>query len=92
MNLSCLFDPGACVDGVVTSWLSWFPFGSHGLMFATGMIVGAILGKLGVGAVFAALIALKFAKKADEPVEHVAGRDAAPPVPKPRPKRSIFGR
>ena len=84
MNLSCVFDPGACVDGAVASWLAWFPFGSHGLMFAAGMIVGAILGKWGVGAVFAALVALKFSAKGDQH-EHVTGPDAAPPVPKHRP-------
>lgn len=75
--LACGFNPGQCFDTVIRTWLDWFPFGSHGLMFATGMIVGAILGKWGVAAVFAALVALKFANRV--PSEK-------PPVPQKRKK------
>jgi len=90
MNLSCVFDPGACIDGAVASWLAWFPFGSHGVMFAMGMIAGAALGKWGVAAVFAALVALKAAGKTPDVHEHVGGQDAAPPIPAKKKHKTIF--
>lgn len=83
--IECALNPGACIDGAVASWVAWFPFGLNGVIFATGMIVGAILGKWGVGAVFALVLALKVSGKADEVHEHVAGRDAAPPEAAKRP-------
>src|SRR5690606_16873894 len=61
--LSCLFNPGACISsgltGIADAVLSIFPFGAIGLAFIVGMIVGAILGKVGVGAVLALGLALK---------------------------------
>ena len=80
MNLSCVFDPAACATGVVTGWLDWFPFGASGLIFVAGMIVGAILGKWGVGALVAALVALKFAPKRVSTEEQYG-------IPVPQPKR-----
>lgn len=90
MDLSCLLSPGACIDGAVASWLAWFPFGRDGVIFAVGMIIGSILGKWGVGAVFALVLALKVSGKADDVHEHVAGKDAAPVPPKPKKKRTLF--
>lgn len=89
--LGCFLNPGACIDGAVASWLAWFPFGSHGLMFAMGMVAGAALGRWGVAAVFVALAALKVAGKTPDVHEQLAGgKDAAPPVPKPKKRKTLF--
>ena len=86
--LGCVLNPGQCLDSAITSWLAWFPFGSYGVIFAAGMVVGAILKKPGVAAVAAAFLALKYAvkrkAKPDDPHEQVSGKDAAPPVTKPK--------
>jgi hypothetical protein len=88
--IGCILDPGACIDGAVASWLAWFPFGRDGFVFTCGMVAGAALGKWGVGAVIALMIAIRSAP--GEPHEHVSGKDAAPVV-KAKPKvRTIFGR
>lgn len=88
--VSCFLNPGACIDGAVASWVAWFPFGMTGVIFAVGMIVGAILGKWGVGAVFALVLALKVAGKSPDIHEHInGGKDAAPPVA-PKKKRPHF--
>lgn len=80
------------MTGFLTAWLTdfadaitgLFPFGALGLTFTVGMIVGAILGKVGVGAVLALAAALRFGTKVPDAHEHVSGPDAAPPVKKKR--------
>ena len=84
----CLLNPAGCIDGAVTSWLAWFPFGIVGVAFMAGLIIGAARGKWGVGALLALAVALKVASKG-EPIEHVTGKDALPPVPK---RPTIFKR
>jgi len=79
----CLFNPGACIDGAVASWLAWYPFGIEGIKATVWMIVGAILGKVGVGAVIALALALKVAGKTPDVHEHVGGPDAVPAPPRP---------
>jgi hypothetical protein len=88
--IGCVLDPGACIDGAVASWLAWFPFGRDGFIFASGMVVGAILGKWGVGAVIALAIAVRSAP--GETHEHVSGKDAAPVVKPKKKVRTIFGK
>ncbi len=88
--IECILSPGACIDGAVASWLAWFPFGVTGVIFATGLVVGAILGKWGVGAVFALSLALKVSGKVKDPHEHVDGRDADPVPPKPKKRKTLF--
>ena len=90
MNLSCVFDPAACVDQAVTTWVNWFPFGIEGVIFTVGLICGAALGRFGVAAVIGLAVALKVAGKTPEPIEHVTGKDAAPPVSKPKKRKTIF--
>ena len=80
-GLSCIFAPGECVDSVVGAWLAWFPYGVTGFTFVCGMLVGAALGKWGVAAVIALLVAIRSAP--GETHEHVSGADAAP-VARPR--------
>ena len=80
------------MSGFLTGWLTdfadavtgLFPFGSLGLAFAIGMIVGAILGKVGVGAILVLAGVLRFGSKSTDAHEHVSGHDAAPPVKKKR--------
>lgn len=85
------------MTGFLTGWLTdfadavtgLFPFGSLGLAFTIGMIVGAILGKIGVGAILVLAGVLRFGTKSPDVHEHVAGPDAAPPVKKKR-KNTLF--
>jgi hypothetical protein len=80
------------VTGFLTAWLAdtadavigIFPFGLLGLAFTVGMIVGAVLGKVGVGAVLLLAGALQFGRSSPNAHEHVSGHDAAPPVKKKR--------
>lgn len=84
------------MTGFLTAWLTdfadavtgLFPFGALGLAFTIGMIVGAILGKVGVGALLVLAGVLRFGSKSTDDHEHVAGPDAAPPVKKK--KRTLF--
>ncbi len=80
------------MTGFLTGWLTdfadavtgIFPFGLMGLVFTVGMIVGAILGKWGVGALLVLAAVLRFGSKVPDAHEHVVGHDAAPPVKKKR--------
>lgn len=91
MNLSCFLTPAECFASALDSWVNWFPYGSYGVIFAAGMVIGAILGRWGVAAVFAVLIALKTAsRKEPDMFEH---EDPKPvPAPKPKKRPTIFGR
>lgn len=61
--IACLLNPASCIGDLATSAadaiLSLFPFGAIGLAFTAGMIIGAIIGKWGVGALIALAIAVK---------------------------------
>lgn len=63
VEVTCGFNVACHVQGWLTSavdgFLSIIPFGSHGLALIVGMIIGAILGKVGVGALLALAVALK---------------------------------
>lgn len=83
-GLSCLFAAGECVDSVVGAWLAWFPYGLTGFTFVCGMLVGAALGKWGVAAVLALIVAVKVG--GGDTHEHVSGKDAAPVV---KPKKKV---
>ena len=85
--IGCVLDPGACIDGAVASWLAWFPYGRDGVIFFAGMVLGAIVGKFGVAAIAALVLAIRSAPT--EPHEHVSGKDAVPPV-KPKKRRTIL--
>lgn len=87
----CVLNPGACIDGAVASWLAWYPFGIEGVKATVWMIVGAALGRFGVAAVIALAIGLKVAGKTPDIHEQLAGgKDAAPPVPKPKKRKTLF--
>lgn len=90
--IECVLDPGGCISQAILSVIDVFPFGLEGLKAAGWMIVGAALGRWGVGAVIAIAIALKVSGKTDEAHEHVVGKDAAPTPPKPKKRPTIFGR
>jgi len=75
----CFLDPGGCFNDGIASIVAWYPFGLEGIKATVWMIVGAILGKVGVGAVIALALALKVAGKTPDVHEHVGGQDAAPP-------------
>lgn len=87
--IGCFLDPSTCIDGWIASWLAWFPFGREGFIFFCGMVLGAIVGKIGVAAIGALILAVRVAP--GERFEHVDGRDAEPPVRKPKAK-PIFRR
>lgn len=78
---SCFFNPGACIDGAVASWLAWYPFGIEGVKATVWMVIGASLGKWGVGAVIALGLALKVSGKTPDIYEH----EDPKPAPAPRP-------
>lgn len=84
--IGCVLDPGACIDSAVASWLAWFPYGRDGVIFFAGMVLGAIVGKFGVAAIAALVLAIRSAP--GETHEHVSGKDAIP-APKPKKRRSF---
>jgi len=88
--LGCFLDPGGCFNQGINGIIAWFPFGIEGIKAAKWMIVGAALGKWGVGAVIALALALKVSGKSPDQHEHVAGPDAVPPAPKPKKSKTIF--
>lgn len=89
MNLSCLFDPAACVDQAVTSWLAWYPFGIEGVKATVWMIVGAALGRIGVASVIGLALALKIAGKKE--ADLYPHEDPTPVrAPKPKKTRRLF--
>ena len=88
--MECLLNPKACLTSAADAILGLFPYGSYGLTFTVGMVVGAILGKWGVGALILLVGALQFGTKSPDVHEHVSGHDAAPPVKKKR--KTLFGR
>lgn len=67
--MECLFNPGACVTSAIDSLVALVPYGTLGMAFAAGMIIGAILGKWGVGAILALVLAVKVGSKSDYPAE-----------------------
>ena len=83
-GLSCLFAPGDCINSVVGAWLAWWPFGRDGFVFTCGMIVGAILGRLGVAAVIALLVAIRSAPGKPVPNDEVWPHPDQPVKPKKR--------
>ncbi len=83
----CFLDPGGCFNSGISAFVAWYPFGLEGLKATVWMIVGAALGRFGVAAVIALAVALKVAGKAPDAHENVAGHDAAPPIPQPKPKK-----
>lgn len=85
--LGCFMDPGGCFDSGIAGIIAWFPFGIEGLKAAVWMIIGAALGKWGVGAVLTLAVALKASGKIEH--EHVDGPDAAPPIPKKK-RKTLF--
>lgn len=52
--MTCLLDPVACAG----NWLAALPWGWIGL----GLIIGALIGRWGVGILLAAFLALKLSK------------------------------
>ena len=81
--LGCFFNPGGCFNDGIAAITAWYPFGLEGIKATVWMIVGAILGKIGVGAVIALALALKVAGKTPDVHEHVGGPDAVPAPPRP---------
>lgn len=89
-GISCLFNPGECVDSVVGAWLAWFPYGLTGFTFVCGMLVGAALGKWGVAAVLALVVAVKVGSGKQVANEEVWPDPDQPVKPKKRP--TLFGK
>lgn len=90
--LGCFLDPGGCFNDGIGAIIAWYPFGLEGIKATVWMVVGAALGRFGVAAVIALALALKVAGKTPEVHEHVAGHDAAPPVPAKKKRKTIFDR
>lgn len=83
--MNCLFDPIGCFTGGLASWFHSIPLlWLLGAALVAGMILGAILGRWGVGAAVGVLVAiLALSKAKPEPThEHVDGKDADLPVRK----------
>jgi hypothetical protein len=69
-GLECLFSPGDCIGRVADSVISIVPFGTLGMAFIAGMVVGAAIGKWGVAALLALVAAVKFGgNSSHDPVE-----------------------
>lgn len=87
--LGCFLDPGGCFNSGIAGIIAWFPFGIEGIKAAVWMIVGACLGKWGVGAVLTLAVALKVTGK---PVSTEQQYGMPEPV-KPKKKRpTIFNK
>ncbi len=89
-GISCLFSPAECVDGVVSAWLAWFPYGLTGFAFVCGMLVGAALGKWGVAAVIALLVAIRSAPGKAVPNDEVWPHPDQPAKPAPKKRKTLF--
>lgn len=91
--ISCLFNPAGCLSDGVQSLLSLVPFGAYGAVAIAGLIIGAAIGKWGVGALIAAIIAVKVGsiRRNDDFRGEVKGEDALRTsdyiVRRPRPKK-----
>ena len=83
--MKCLFNPGQCFADGVDSLLSLFPFGAYGVVFIAALIIGAVLGKWGVAALIAAIVAVKVgsSRRNDEFTGEVDGPDAEMPKREP---------
>jgi hypothetical protein len=89
--LGCFLDPGPCLTSAADGILSIFPFGLYGVVFLGGMIVGERIGIWGILIAIVGWIALRFSSKTPhDPIEHVEGRDAAPPIPAKKKHKTIF--
>lgn len=88
MNLgfTCLFNPIDCLTGNVAAWfasipLAWLLLGA----LVAGMLLGAWLGKIGVGAVIAGVIGILLFWRQRGPAVLEEG-DMDPPVRPKKPK------
>lgn len=59
--IQCIMDPGACFAEGFSSIAAVFPLGQFGM----GLIVGAVIGKFGVGALLALWVAMR--SRGEEP-------------------------
>jgi hypothetical protein len=87
--LGCVLNPGPCLTGAADGILSIFPFGLYGVVFLGGMIVGERIGIWGILIAIVGWIALRFSSKTPDIHEHVVGKDAAPPIPKPKKRPTV---
>lgn len=88
--IGCLFNPVGCAN----DYLASIPWDFVIPALVVGMILGAVLGKVGTGAVLAIAAGFAFISKrrsGDELHEHVGGKDAVPPA-KPKRKRPTLAR
>lgn len=81
MNLGCALNPVGCANdllaGVPWDYVLW--------SLAIGMVVGAILGRVGVGAVLAIVAGFAFLSK-----KHEEQKAAEAPKVQPKPKRKTL--
>lgn len=86
--MECLFNPAGCFNDGVASLLAWYPFGIEGVKASVWMIVGAMLGKVGVGAVLVLGAALKASGKKETDI--FPHEDPVPTrAPKPKKRRLL---
>lgn len=82
--MECLFNPTGCFYDGIASIINWFPFGIEGIKAAVWMIVGAALGRFGVAAVIALVLALKVAGKKEA---DIFPHEDPVPIRAPKPKK-----
>jgi hypothetical protein len=90
MDGCALLDLTCHATAVGTAAIDLFPFGLYGLIFFAGMIVGERIGVWGIVIAVVGWLAIRFGKKTPDVHEHVAGRDAAPPVPVKKKRKTLF--
>ena len=85
MNLTCFFNPLSCA----TDWFNALPaFQVLIVGLVAGMIVGAILGKWGTGALLAAVAALSILSRKN--VSRETTEDDFDPPARPDPNKPLF--
>lgn len=88
------FDLGACASSVAFGWIPewvwpWVPYWPWAAVLIGGGIAWRLAGTPGLVA-FGGLVGFILGRRSVETHEHVDGKDAVPPPPKPKKRKTIF--
>lgn len=88
-DISLSFSFAACAAGLWDWLMAFIPGGFPSLTFLVGLTMGALLGPKAL-ALALVVIGFLFGRRSVEAHEHVDGKDAVPPPPKPKKRKTIF--
>lgn len=88
-DLSLSFSLTGCAAGLWDWLMAFIPGGFPSLTFLIGLTMGALLGPKALAIALVA-IGFLFGRRSVDAHEHVDGKDAVPPPPKPKKRKTIF--